>query len=95
MPSGVGGIAYKEHLSVGTVPPSSRTKGKKRAIVAAGHTILVIVYHMLTNQQPYRDLGSDYFDRRNSEQLKRSLIRRLEGLGSQVSIESSHRPEEG
>ena len=59
-----------------------------------GHTILVIVYHMLKNQQPYRDLGSDYFDRRNSEQLKWSLIRRLEGLGLQVSVKSQNQPEE-
>ena len=70
-------------------------KGKKRAIVAVGHTILVIVYHMLKNQPPYRDLGSDYFDRRNSEQLKRSLIRRLEGLGFQVSVKSPDRSDEG
>jgi transposase len=61
-------------------------KGKKRAIVAVAHTILVIVFHMLKNQQPYRDLGADYFDRRNSEQLKRSLVRRLEGLGLKVTI---------
>jgi len=64
-------------------------KGKKRAIVAVGHTILVIVFHMLKNQQPYRDLGADYFDRRNAEQLKWSLVRRLERLGVQVSIVST------
>jgi transposase len=63
-------------------------KGKKRAIVAVGHTILVIVFHMLKNHQPYRDLGADYFDRRNAEQLKRTLIRRLERLGLQVSVTS-------
>ena len=64
-------------------------KGKKRAIVAVGHTILIIVFHMIKNQQPYRDLGADYFDRRNAEQLKRSLVRRLERLGVQVSIVSA------
>src|SRR5438270_5465254 len=63
-------------------------KGKKRAIVAVAHTILVIVFHMLKNQQPYRDLGADYFDRRNAEQLKRSLIRKLERLGLQVTVQS-------
>jgi len=61
-------------------------KGKKRAIVAVGHTILVIVFHMLKNHQPYRDLGADYFDHRNVEQLKRTLIRRLQRLGLQVLI---------
>jgi transposase len=64
-------------------------KGKKRAIVDVGHTILVIVFHMLKKQPPYRDLGADYFDRRNAEQLKRSLVRRLERLGVQVSIVSN------
>jgi transposase len=63
-------------------------KGKKRAIVAVAHTILIILFHMLKNQQPYRDLGVDYFDRRNLEQLKRSLIRRLERLGLQVTLQS-------
>jgi len=43
---------------------------------------------MLKNQQPYRDLGADYFDRRNVEQLKRSLIRRLERLGLQVTVQN-------
>lgn len=63
-------------------------KGKKRAIVAVAHTILIILFHMLKNQQPYRDLGADFFDRRNAEQLKRSLIRRLEHLGFQVTVQS-------
>jgi transposase len=63
-------------------------KGKKRAIVAVAHTILIILFHMLKNQQPYQDLGADYFDRRNVEQLKRSLIRRLERLGLQVTVQN-------
>ena len=48
--------------------------------------LVVVVFHMLKSQQPYRDLGADYFDPRNSEQLKRSLVRRLEGLGLKVTI---------
>lgn len=63
-------------------------KGKKRALVAVGHTILVIVFQMLKNHQPYRDLGADYFDRHNGEQIKRSLIRRLERLGLQVTVQN-------
>ncbi len=57
--------------------------------MAVGHTILVIVFHMLKNRQPYRDLEADYFDRRNAEQIKRTLIRRLERLGLQVSVTPS------
>ena len=67
-------------------------KGKKRAIVAVAHSILIILFHMLKDQQPYRDLGVDYFDRRNLEHIKRSLIRRLEHLGLQVTIHSPIAP---
>jgi hypothetical protein len=50
---------------------------------------LVILYHMLKNRQPYRDLGADYFDRRDADQVRRSLVRRLERLGLQVTIKES------
>src|SRR5712692_8732346 len=37
-------------------------RGKKRALVALAHTILLIVYHILTRREPYRELGGMYFD---------------------------------
>jgi len=61
-------------------------KGKKRGAVAVAHSILVIAYHVLTDREPCRDLGVDYFDRRNREALERSLVRRLEALGNTVSL---------
>jgi transposase len=64
-------------------------KGKKRAIVAVAHTILVSMYHMLKNKQPYRELGADFLDRRNAENVKRYLVKRLERLGLQVTVRSS------
>lgn len=64
-------------------------RGKKRAIIAVAHSILVIAYCMQKNQCEYRDLGSDYFDRLNADGLKRYLVRRLEGLGHKVTIEAS------
>jgi transposase len=63
-------------------------KGKKRAIVAVAHTILVSVYHMLKTKQPYRELGAEYWDRRNAEYLKRYLLKRLERLGVAVTVQS-------
>ncbi|MEK7297585.1 MAG: IS110 family transposase [Planctomycetota bacterium] len=62
-------------------------RGKKRAIVAVGHTILKIVYHMLKHKVSYHDLGNDYFDRLHSEGLKRYLVKRLEKLGHKVVLE--------
>ena len=64
-------------------------KGKKRAIVAVAHTILVSLYDMLKNKQPYRELGADFLDRRNTENIKRYLLKRLERLGLQVTVRSS------
>lgn len=62
-------------------------RGKKRALVAVGHTILVIIYHMLSNGEPYRDLGDNYFDELSRQRVERQLIRRLEKLGFHVTLE--------
>lgn len=64
-------------------------RGKKRAAVAVAHSILVIAYHLLRDGTEYRELGGDYFDKRNHEQLQRSLVKRLEGLGLKVVLEPS------
>jgi transposase len=62
-------------------------RGKKRALVALGHTILVIIYHVLKDRTTYRELGSDYFDRLDAERLTRTLVRRLERLGHKVTLQ--------
>jgi transposase len=62
-------------------------RGKKRAIVAVGHTILVAAYHMLKDEVDYRDLGSAYFDRRRRDRTTKHLVSRLEGLGYEVKLE--------
>jgi transposase len=62
-------------------------RGKKRAIVALGHTILVSAYHMLKDKVDYHDLGSDYFDRRRRDRTTKHLVSRLEGLGYEVKLE--------
>jgi len=63
-------------------------RGKKRALVALAHTILVIVYHVLREGTTYRELGSQYFDHLESERLTRSLVRRLERLGHKVTLQT-------
>ena len=64
-----------------------RTKGQKRALVAVGHSILVIAYHIMERRVGYEELGGDYFDRQSTEHLQRRLIRRLERLGLKVVVE--------
>jgi transposase len=61
-------------------------RGKKRAVVAMGHTILVAAYQMLKQGVEWRDLGGDYFERRNPEKTTRSLVKRLQALGYEVEL---------
>jgi transposase len=62
-------------------------RGKKRAAVAVGHTILVIAYHLLQRSYGYEELGGDYFDKRDRQGVERRLVWRLEGLGYKVSLD--------
>jgi hypothetical protein len=43
--------------------------------VATGHSILVIAYHLLSNDEPYTDLGADYFVQRQTKDAYRNLVR--------------------
>lgn len=64
-------------------------KGHKRAIVAVAHAILITAYQMLKTDQPYRELGENYFDNLRPEKTAGRLVRRLQKLGYQVSIQKS------
>jgi hypothetical protein len=61
--------------------------GKKKALVAVGHSILVIVYHVLQNKASDQEFGGDDFDRRKVERQRQRLIRHLEALGLKVTVE--------
>jgi transposase len=61
-------------------------RGKKRALLAVGHSLLVIIYHVLKHNVEYRDLGPDYFDRLEPERLRRYLVKRLQSLGWNVTL---------
>jgi transposase len=62
-------------------------RGRKRALVALGHALLGIMYHMQRTGTDYADLGGDYFDRRDKDRLTRRLVHRLESLGLKVTLE--------
>jgi transposase len=61
-------------------------RGAKKAAVALGHTLLVIIYHVLTQEKDYEELGGNYFDERSRQAVEKRLVRRLENLGYQVSL---------
>jgi transposase len=67
----------------------ARRRGKKRAIVAVGRSILIIVWQLLADPDArFCDLGPDYYDTRsNAERAKRTHIRQLEALGYKVTLQ--------
>lgn len=67
----------------------ARRRGKKKAIVAVGRSILVIVWHLLSDPDgAYRDLGSGFYDTHlNTSAKRRNHIRQLEALGYKVTLE--------
>jgi transposase len=67
----------------------SARKGKKRANLAVGHSILTIAYHLMDRGTRFEELGADYFDRRNPQRLTHRLVQRLERLGYQVTLQTT------
>ena len=59
-----------------------------RAQVAVAHSILVSAYYMLKRDEPYRDLGPDWYVRRNAEAHTRRLVAQLERLGHTVVLDT-------
>jgi transposase len=62
-------------------------RGRKKALIAAGHSILIMAYYVLVRKEDYRELGGNYFDERERQAVERRLVRRLERLGYQVSLQ--------
>jgi transposase len=62
-------------------------RGKKKAIIAVAHSILVMAYHMIKEKEPYREMGNDFFDKRNIQATTKRMVRRLETLGYKVKLE--------
>jgi len=62
-------------------------RGKKKAIIAVGHSILVIIYHLLDQQVSYEELGGNFFDERDRKATEKRLVRRLEQLGYHVELQ--------
>jgi transposase len=62
-------------------------RGYKRAAVAVAHKILVAIYHMLSHQVCYNELGDVYLDNLNKHHVTRNLANRLERLGYAVTLQ--------
>jgi transposase len=67
----------------------ARRRGAKKAVVATGRSILIIVWHLLSDPGAhYTDLGPGFYDQRiNPERRKRAHVHQLEALGYKVTLE--------
>ncbi len=65
----------------------AKRRGRKKALVAVGHTLLVIRYHVLRRGSAYTELGAAFLDRLEPDRLTRQLVHRLETLGHKVTLE--------
>lgn len=73
--------------------PLKARRGVKRAILAVAHSMLVSAYYIISRREPYRELGSDYYDRRKPTAAAQKLTRRLRNLGFHVIITPRADPE--
>ena len=62
-------------------------RGAKKAAVAVGHSMLVILSHLLRDGGAYQDLGGNSFDERDRQVVQKQLVRRLERMGYQVELQ--------
>jgi transposase len=72
----------------------AKRRGKKRAILAVAHKLLIIIYHMLKENKPYQDLGGDYFDQLDAARIERRAVQRLEQLGYNVTLTPLELPDQ-
>ena len=67
----------------------TRRRGKNKAIVAVGRSLLVIIWHLLADPDTrFHELGADHYDRHvNTHAKRRNHVRQLEALGYRVTLE--------
>lgn len=65
-------------------------RGKKRALVAVGHKILIMSYHILKYKKAYKELGEDYLSQRKRDKIVKNHVRMLSRLGYEVAIKEAN-----
>ena len=56
-------------------------RGKKRAIIAVAHSMLIAIYHILKDDVAYKELGAEYYNQFNRESKINACLKRLKALG--------------
>lgn len=74
-------------LRCGSFPKKTFDKSEKSCQTINSKAILIIAYHVIQRQNPYRELEAQYFDQQHPEATAKQLVKRLEILGYQVSVQ--------
>jgi transposase len=64
-------------------------RGKKKALIAVGHKMLIACYHILKHKTPYKELGPQYLDVRKQQRIVKGYLKRLQGLGYTVTLDKA------
>lgn len=83
----MGSVQNKKYLLSTRYRRLAARRGKKRAALAVGHTILVMAYHIIKERRTYNELGADYFNKLNEQHLVSRLTSRISALGYEVKVE--------
>jgi transposase len=67
-------------------------RGKKKALVAVAHSLLVIAYYILLRKEAYSDLGANNFDEQDPVKTAQRLVKRIEKLGYHVTMQAQPAP---
>jgi transposase len=62
-------------------------RGRPRALVAVMHKLAIAIWHVLHDKVPYRELGADYFAKRDPERAMRRMIKEANSLGMTIRFE--------
>ena len=65
----------------------AKRRGSKRAAVAVAHSILVIIYHLLSHQTTYQEKGETFLEERERQGAEKRLVRQLSRLGYHVELQ--------
>ena len=90
---GAGEVAWAASRARGTYLRAiyhriARRRGRRRALVALGHRLLLLAYHVSKQQRPYTELGERFLDLRHLDSQKNYLVRKLWELGFEATLRS-------
>jgi len=85
--SSLGGDSGARGLLRRPVPQDRQSRGEKRAAIAVAHSLLTVIYHVLSTGTPYYELGALYFGQLDPVKLARYHLRRLAELGYELQLD--------